>query len=98
MTTQNETPYEGLEELVEGFLNERLREYPIIVKCLLSKDYASIKSYMHKWKGFCEPYGFGPLGDLSRQLESEAEKKSFSDCELLLQKIHTYLDKRKAQL
>lgn len=97
MNDDNEVPYEGLEDLVDGFLNERLKEYPILQKSLTNKDYDTIKSYMHKWKGFCEPYGFGPLAGLSRELEAQAMKQDYQECNQLLSKINAYLEKRKNQ-
>ncbi|MCB0348910.1 MAG: Hpt domain-containing protein [Bdellovibrionales bacterium] len=90
----DEKPEEGLEDLVDSFLQSRIAEYELLQSSLSNKDFDTIQSYMHKWKGFCGPYGFGPLAKLSADLEEAAMEQSYDHCEKLLKEIHLYLKKR----
>ncbi len=91
---EDEIPFEGLEELVDKFLLDRKKEYVILTEALNNKEFNTIKDYMHKWKGFCRPYGFGPLVELSVDLETYAIEKSYPNCEKKLAEIKKYLDSR----
>jgi HPt (histidine-containing phosphotransfer) domain-containing protein len=88
---EDEKPFEGLEPFVEKFLLDRINELEVIKQSLLNKDYTSLQKLMHQWKGFCEPYGFGPLAKLSIKLEEQAKRQSHSECEKFAEEIKKYL-------
>lgn len=84
----------GLEEFVGEFLKDRLSEMEVVKNSLKQKDLETIKRMAHKWKGYSEPYGFGQLGVLAKDLENSAAKGNFQDCQNQLSSICEYLDQK----
>lgn len=92
---KNEKPLEALESFSEEFLNDRLAEFKSLEQFEQSKDYSEIKSLAHKWKGFCEPYGFNELGKLSTKLEDELKLNNVDKTTHLINEIRQYLIAKK---
>ena len=90
-----EKPLEGLESFYQEFLTNRLKEFQELQGALGSKDFKAIAEMAHKWKGFCEPYGFGQLGIIARELEEMAKANEAKKCSDLLGDVEHYLAHKK---
>lgn len=92
---KNEKPLEALESFSEEFLNDRLSEFKNLEEFELAKNYSEIQSLAHKWKGFCEPYGFNELGKLSTKLEDELKLQNVDKTTHLINEIRQYLNAKR---
>lgn len=95
---KNEKPLEALESFSQEFLRDRLAEFKLVEGYDKSKNYSEIKSMAHKWKGFCEPYGFIELGKLSAELENELKSNNVQKTTHLINEIRDYLNAKKAYI
>ena len=91
-----EKPLEGLESFYDEFLTNRENEYRELQGALATKNYVAIAEMAHKWKGFSEPYGFGQLGKIAKELEEMAKANQAEKCQELLKNVGHYLDHKKA--
>ena len=97
-SNSQETPSPGLEGFAEEFLKNRFEEINELKNFLALRDFDSIKTIAHKWKGFSAPYGFGKLEDISTKLEQDAENHLTSACENQLLNATKYLDQKTEEL
>lgn len=96
--SQRETPEKILEPFVADFIKDRNQEIAGLEDSLDQNDWEALRKTGHRWKGFCAPYGFGGLEDLSIELEKGAETESQTDCANTLKAIKSYLEwKSKSQ-
>ncbi len=86
-----EKPEQGLEDLQKDFLSDRENELPRLEKAILDSDFTSVSAIAHNWKGFCKPYGFQLLGELSESLDLASKSKDSKMCLNLKQNINSYL-------
>ena len=85
----------GLEQYLEEFIQDRFDELVQVKESLANEEYDKIASIGHKWKGFCEPYGFHTLELLSKDLELVAKSCDAEKVTAHIEKIERYLsDKR----
>ena len=89
-----EVPSKGLEEFISEFYHDRIKELLIMKGSFENKDLLTIKSFAHKWKGYCTPYGFNYLEVLSIQLEKSIEENNFEEISLLLHQVSDYLEQK----
>ena len=87
----SETPKLGLEIYYDEFLSSRLVELETVRIAFTAKNYKVIAEFVHKWKGFSAPYGFGILGELAMNIETCLEQSDFEHCGLLLEEVEFYL-------
>lgn len=79
-------------DLIPSFLNERNKEIIVLTAALQKEDFNQLQSIAHKWKGFCEPYGFKDLAELAISLELAAKNKNKEECSRLIQQIKVCID------
>lgn len=84
-------PQEGLEVFHDEFCEDRLNEFQDFETFLDTGQFNRIEEISHKWKGFCEPYGFQTLGIFAKQLEELCVTKDKSQISKLFVEIQTYL-------
>lgn len=82
---------EDIQDLVPGFLQQRIRDLQKIEGCLSQHQFDEIVKTAHTIKGIAQPYGFPTLGALSRELESAAKSANMSSCEACLSNTKKYL-------
>lgn len=87
-----EKPLEGLESFYEEFLTSRKKELNELQSALNEKNYTFIAEVAHRWKGFCEPYGFGQLAKIARDIETYAKDNQADNCQQLLKQAEDYLN------
>ena len=90
-----EKPLEGLESYYDEFLANREKEHQELLSALTQKNFTVIAEMAHKWKGFSEPYGFGQLGKIAKELEEMAKSGQDQKCQELLASVGAYLTHKK---
>lgn len=86
-----EKPLPGFEVFHEEFLTSRKEELVDLVSALSRGEFKVLQDMGHKWKGFCNPYGFQELGELAIKMEVASEQKNADLCSELLEQISAYL-------
>lgn len=94
----SERPTQGLEEFQAEFLQDRNEEFLVVLDALKKEDYSQIKSYAHKWKGYCAPYGFNGLEYYSEKLEIAANDTDLKLCKIYIENIQNYLNEKESFL
>lgn len=90
----DQPPQDALAEFQEEFLTDRKTEVSEFLndsKLPLEK----IKETAHKWKGFCDPYGFQNLTLYAKDIEKAVLNSEESECLKLLKEVDLYLSKKK---
>lgn len=86
-----EIPLDGFEAFYDEFLATRKEELIILKAAMVAGDFKTLVNYGHKWKGFCSPYGFQELSELSIQMEQAALNGDTQECQAILVRIDEYL-------
>lgn len=94
-TYPDEKPLEGLESFYSEFLTNRELELQELQSALAAQNFTTIAEISHRWKGFCEPYGFGQLGKIAKELEEMAKLQDAKQCHGLLATVEDYLAHKK---
>ena len=94
MQNNTEKAVEGLESFIPGFYKDRVADYEQLKGFYEKKSYEDIKKLAHRWKGFCDPYGFGKLTIISKSLEEECEKHNIDQgtVQKLINEVKDYLE------
>ncbi len=88
-----EIPLPGFEVFHDEFLTTRREELVSIKAALALGEFKTLKDFGHKWKGFCNPYGFQELGEMAIEMEEAAENRLTDVCQAILIRIDEYLGK-----
>ena len=91
ISLQGESPAPGLESFVPEFFRARRADFADIRLYLAERDFESLLKLAHKWRGFCEPYGFARLGDLAGELEEQGKQRNLAGCEKIAEQMDSYL-------
>ncbi len=90
---ENEIPLAGFEVFHDEFLKSRREELIGLKAALAAGDFKALEDCGHKWKGFCNPYGFQELGEMAIEMEGAAKDRSNDSCFLIIKRIEDYLGK-----
>ena len=93
-----EKPLEGLESFYVEFLTNRENELRELQTALANSNFTAIAEIAHRWKGFCEPYGFGQLGNIAKELEVHAKASEAAPCQKILVSVSDYLAHKRTTL
>lgn len=85
----------GLEKFVGEFCDDRVSELLLMQQAFAQKDFKQISELAHKWKGFCEPYGFSSLGSFAKDIEKSCKPEDQSSLQSLLNEVENYLTYKK---
>lgn len=66
-------------ELIEYFVSEMPRRVDAIGACLRDNRFEDLRRLAHQLKGASAGYGFGPIGDAARRLESDLDSRAAVD-------------------
>ena len=77
--------------MMPGFLVDRESEFIQLKEALTTSDFKKIRSFAHDWKGFCLPYGFAGLGELSEQLEQAIDSHDTEWIHTIIVQMESYL-------
>ncbi|MCX5826631.1 MAG: Hpt domain-containing protein [Deltaproteobacteria bacterium] len=64
---------EDLQDLIPGYLENRLKDIAAIQEYLVQGDYEAIRSVGHKMKGSGGGYGFDEITNIGRAIEEAAK-------------------------
>lgn len=82
----------GLENFVFEFYCDRLRELEQMCCFIRRGDLKAIGEISHRWKGYCDPYGFQTLARLGGELEHSCASGEHRRSQLLIKAIASYLE------
>ncbi len=82
-----------LEELIPGFLKNRLSDIQKITDSLQKSDFDAIKLIGHTMKGNGAGYGFNRISELGKSIESAAKEKHIAAIQELLNELSVYIDR-----
>lgn len=88
---KQEKPVNGLEPYMKEFANDRLSDLKEISSLINDNDLENIAKIAHKWKGFCEPYGFNHLAYLAKNLEKACKSNEKASVKQFFSDISNYL-------
>lgn len=82
-----------LEELIPGFLDNRIKDLEALRTALSASDYKSAQSVGHSLKGVGGGYGFDGLSELGAKIETAAKSGAFDALPGLIDELADYLDR-----
>lgn len=84
---------EDLQDLIPGYLENRLKDIAAIQASLAQGDYEAIRSIGHKMKGSGGGYGFDEITNIGRAMEEAANKNFGEEIERQTEALKTYLER-----
>lgn len=81
----------SLEELIPGFMQNRLNELPVIEKLYSDRDFDGFQKFGHKLKGSSLNYGFSHLGQLASALEQAGKDQNLAQIRALIDQIEDHV-------
>ena len=81
----------SLEELIPGFMQNRMKELPVIQKLYEDQDFEGFEKFGHKLKGSSLNYGFLKLGELAHALEEAGKAKDLGQIKRLSDQIEEHV-------
>ena len=82
-----------LEELIPGFLENRIADIAKLRASLNDKDYANIQSIGHSTKGVGGGYGFDLMSELGAEIESAAKENDADKIGEKINQLDNYLQR-----
>jgi len=82
-----------LEELIPGFLENRIADIAKLRASLNDKDYANIQSIGHSTKGVGGGYGFDLMSELGAEIESAAKENDADKIGEKINQLDDYLQR-----
>ena len=80
-----------LEDLIPGFMENRINDISLLEAALKNGDFEKLKSIGHKIAGNAGGYGFEKLGDLASDLELKSMDKDVDELRKILGDMKDYL-------
>jgi HPt (histidine-containing phosphotransfer) domain-containing protein len=84
---------EDLQDLIPGYLENRLKDIAAIQDSLAHGDYEAIRSVGHKMKGSGGGYGFDEITNIGRSLEEAAKIGLRDEINKQTEALKTYLER-----
>jgi len=82
-----------LEELIPGFLENRIKDIQILEKAAGQQDFAALKSVGHSLKGVGGGYGFAKITELGAGIEASAKENDMERINQLISDLAEYLQR-----
>lgn len=82
-----------LEELIPGFLENRIKDIQILEKAAGQQDFAALKSVGHSLKGVGGGYGFAKITELGAGIEASAKENDLERINQLISDLADYLQR-----
>ena len=82
-----------LEDLIPGFLENRLKNVVEIESLLVAGDYETIRRLSHSMKGAGGGCGFDEITDIGMHIEQAAKEKNAAEIRTQLKTLSRYLDR-----
>jgi HPt (histidine-containing phosphotransfer) domain-containing protein len=84
---------EDLQDLIPGYLDNRIKDIEIIHESLAQGDYEVIRSIGHKMKGSGGGYGFDKITDIGRAIEEAAKTGHREEIGRQTEMLKTYMER-----
>lgn len=81
-----------LEDLIPGFLENRLKDLEKLRNALSNSDFKTIQSIGHSLKGVGGGYGFDEISRLGAEIETAAKNDASEDIESNVSALENYLN------
>lgn len=82
-----------LEELIPGFLENRVKDIEILKNAAGKRDFAALKSVGHSLKGVGGGYGFAKITELGAGIEASAKDNDMEKINQLISDLADYLQR-----
>jgi len=82
-----------LEELIPGYLNNRLKDIQNAQALLSAEDFESIQRMGHTMKGSGGGYGFDFISAIGMALEEDAKEKNVNNIQTTLNNLCDFLER-----
>ena len=82
-----------LEELIPGFLENRIKDVQSLREALAEQDVGKIQSIGHSLKGVGGGYGFDALSEIGAAIEAAAKQQDLGSIEALIVSMADYLER-----
>lgn len=82
---------EFLQEIIPGFLENRVKEQEDLKSAISEGNFAEIQVIGHKLSGNGGSYGFDQLSELGGKLEESAKNENIEDVKVIVDEIHNYV-------
>jgi HPt (histidine-containing phosphotransfer) domain-containing protein len=84
---------EDLQDLIPGYMENRLKDIAAIQEYLAQGDYEAIRSIGHKMKGSGGGYGFDEITNIGRAMEEAAKIGDREEIHKQTETLKTYLER-----
>lgn len=84
---------EDLQDLIPGYLENRLKDITAIRESIAQGDYEAIRSIGHKMKGSGGGYGFDEITNIGRAMEEAAKNDYGEEIERQTAALKSYLER-----
>ncbi len=84
---------EDLEELIPGFLENRINDVQLLRDALAGEDAARLQSIGHSLKGVGGGYGFDALSEIGAKIEIAAKEMNVNVIEEIIGEMADYLER-----
>ncbi len=81
-----------LKELIPHFLESRTKDVINLTTLITNGDFKAIESIAHKLSGNAGSYGFMPLGEVGKRMETAAKAKQLDAIKVEFEKMKDYLN------
>lgn len=98
MKNIDEKPSPGVEKFLGEFYQDRREELDQLKVLSKEVNYSEVKKIVHRWKGFCAPYGFNTLGEIAKEIQKSIEVEDYAHINTLLEEIELYLNDKAKEL
>lgn len=79
------------QDLIPGFLRNRIQEFPLLEKMYFERDYEAMKKMGHKLGGTASSYGFQKLGELAKELEKAGQDQDVMRARFIIDQIRHHI-------
>jgi HPt (histidine-containing phosphotransfer) domain-containing protein len=86
-------PPAGIEQLIPEYLAGRSRDLQVLATALARSDYEAIRVIAHNMKGSGSGFGFPPITDIGRSMETAAKEKSGGGVQGQIEALTDYLNR-----
>jgi HPt (histidine-containing phosphotransfer) domain-containing protein len=82
-----------IEDLIPGFLDNRIHDVETMKKALAEEDYETIRVLGHRMKGNGAGYGFEAITTIGQSLEQSAKEEDPDEILRWIDELSTYLER-----
>lgn len=81
-----------LKDILPGFIENRIKDIEALTKALAENDFSTIEKIGHRVSGSSGGYGFGELGKIAKEIESNCKEGKFEKIPNLVRDFKSFMD------